>query len=204
MQKFMRPLVAAVTIIAAPSVAIAGTSTATGTATFNVVNQCAVTGTTVNLGSYLTTDTPQTIGQRIGYYDDDTFAFVAGANGIGSVNLGSVTCDNGTPYTVAITGSNSDKDIKVNVGNEAVLFQAFIKKIGNTTMADGWAGSNYGGYGNPNDGTTSATGSGVAQPIMGNIIPLVQSYGLAGFLERTQPLGAAGNYSDSLTYTLSF
>lgn len=204
MQKLMKPLIAAIAVVAAPSVAMAGTSTATGAANFNVTNQCAISGTTVNLGSYLTTDTPQKIGQQLGYYDDDTFAFVAGSNGIGSVNLGSVTCDSGTPYTVAITGSNPNKDIKVNLASEAVYFQAFIKKVGNINIADGAPGSNFGGYGNPNYGQTSATGSGVAQPVMGNIVPFVQSYGLAGFLERGQALGAAGTYTDTLTYTLSF
>lgn len=204
MQKFIRPLFAAAAIVAAPSVAIAGTSTATGTATFKVVNQCTISGTTVNLGTYLTTDTPETIGQQIGYYDDDTFTFVAGGNGTGSVNLGSVTCDNGTLYTVAIDGTNANKDIKVNLANEAIYFQAFVKKIGDVTIPNSWPGSDFGGYGNSNYGTTSATGSGTPQAIMGNIIPLLQSYGLAGFLERTQPLGAAGTYTDSLTYTLSF
>lgn len=204
MQKLVKPLIAAVAIVASPSVAMAGTSTATGTATLNVVNQCAISGTTVNLGTYLTTDTPETIGRQTGYYDDDTFTYVAGTNGIGSVNLGSVTCNDGTPYSVTITGTNSNKDIKVNVANEAVYFQAYIKKIGNINIADFWAGAQFGGTANPNFGTTSATGSGVAQPIMGNIIPLVQSYGLAGFLERNQPLGAAGTYTDTLTYTLSF
>lgn len=54
--------IVAAALVALPGMAQAGTATATGTATLTVINQCTVTGATVNLGSYTTSNTWANVG----------------------------------------------------------------------------------------------------------------------------------------------
>lgn len=190
----------ALALAALPSAAHAGTSTSNGTATFNVVNQCSVTGATVDLGTYRATDTWRTVGQRIGSYAGGS-SYLAGSIGQEALNFGSVLCTNGTQFVLQIRGTGAGGLIQIIHGGKIATMFPAIKKVGNTTLADNNA--SYPGTGAHVIGSlyAVATGTGAIQDLMGNV---TISFAAGGTAFGGDQLVATGRSADNLTYTLTF
>ncbi len=192
------------------SAAIAGTDTATGTATMSVINQCTVTGANVSLGTFRTTDTLQTVVDQIGYQDGANFNVVVGTNGIGTVPLGSVTCDNGTPYTITMESNGWYGSVDIQLPAGILELYPTVKKIGDYVIvsANGYDLS-HGLWPSPDNlrayglelGTVA---NGVPQQIMGTLIVWAPPTTAYGYIGRDEQLGTAGVYSGSWTTTLHF
>lgn len=210
--KFMASCLAMAACLAGASAASAGTSTGTGTATFKVVTKCEISGTTVNLGTFRTTDTLQAVASKIGYQDGNTFELIAGTDGIGTVSMGSVTCDDGTPYTITMdsTGWSGSLDLGLPGGKTALF--PMVKKIGNYVVPDGepyfngfgkWPSSeNLPSY--TDQSPVGTTGNGTAQPILGNVIIFAVPVNDGVYMGVNDQLGTAGVYSASWVSTLHF
>lgn len=187
---------------ALPGVAHAGTSTATGTAVLNVVNQCSVTGTTVNLGTYTAAQTWSQVGAALGSYNG--ISYTAGSQGQEYLNFGSITCDNGVPYTLSIKGTATGAaagSIRITHNGKTVTFLPGIKKLAGNLVAD--SSVVYPGTGaQVGTGTLAGTGSGVAQSLFGNVTLNFSSTSTTALPADT--LGVAGTATDTLTYTLNF
>ena len=192
---------AAAAIAALPGVAHAGTSTATGTAVLNVINQCTVTGATVNLGTFTASNTWGQVGAQLGSFSGTTYT--AGSAGQEYLNFGSVTCDNGTPYTLSIKGTATGVAgaIRITHNGKTATFLPGIKRLAGNVVADSSAtlpgtGAQVG------TGTLSGTGTGAAQALLGNVTLSFSATGTTAL--ATDSLGVAGTASDTLTYTLNF
>lgn len=194
------------------SAASAGTSTGTGAATMTVVNQCTVTGGNVSLGTFKTTDTVQTVATQTGYQDGTTYEFVPGSNGIGTVLLGSVTCDAGTPYIISMRGTGWQGGIDIQMPAGLLQVYTTVKKIGDYVVPDGYASMNgFGKEGSPDaleyyseQSPLGTTANGAPQQIMGNIVPFLYPTHTDGFIGGDEQLGVAGTYSGSWVTTLNF
>ena len=192
--------IAAAAVVALPGMAEAGTVTASGTAAMSVASQCSVTGATVNLGSFTTNDTWGTVlGQNGGW--TALGVYTAGSRGFEYANFGSVTCDNGMPYSLAIWGTSASiKAIRITVAGKTAYLAPFIKKVGATTAANtgpatGAGAAVYSGS------SLAATGTGAAQILLGSAqLDLSPSLGLLA----SDRLATPGTYTDTLTYTLNF
>lgn len=201
----------AVALIAAPGLAHAGTSTATGSANFNVINQCSITGATVNLGTYTSSNTVGDVAADLGGVDLN-FDYIAGNRGVEYANWGTVTCDIGTPYTVEITGTNSNPEdyatgaiqfnwVDASSQQKSMKFQAVVKKIGDDIVPDNFewwpgAGAIVSIYFRSK---AAGVGTGLPQEIRGSAVyDQDASQGI-----RTDLL-KPGTYTDTLTYTLNF
>lgn len=197
---------------AGASAASAGTGTASGTATLNVVNQCTVTGGNISLGTFRTTDTMQTVANQIGYQDGTTFENVPGTKGIGTVSLGSVTCDTGTPYTIAMRGSGWASTVNIQMPTGVIELYLMVKKIGDYDVPDGNAFINGFGkqaspdlWGSYTDQTPlGTTANGASQQIMGSTIMWLQPTSSDGYIGADEQLGTAGVYTGSWVTTLNF
>ena len=193
--------IVAAALVALPGMAQAGTATATGTATLTVISQCTVTGATVNLGSYTTSNTWANVGAALGSYNGTTYT--AGSLGQEYLNFGSVTCDTGTPYTLTIKGTATGVAgaIKLTQGGKVATLLPAIKKLGGTTVAD--SNATYAGTGaQVYTSAVAGTGTGAAQTLLGNATLSFSASGTTAL--ATDVLGTAGTVSDSLTYTLNF
>lgn len=210
--KFMASCLAMAASIAGASAASAGTSTASGTATLNIVNQCTITGANVSLGTYRTTDTFQTLANQTGYQDSTTYEIVPGTNGVGTVSLGSVTCDNGTPYTISMEGAGSFGSVDIQMPAGIIELFPMVSKIGDYNVPDGDAGFNgFGKWASPQmlpvyaeQSPLGTTANGTPQQIKGNVIPWVYPTHTDGYMGGDEQLGAVGVYTGSWVTTLNF
>ena len=192
MQRLSNKLALATALVALPGVAHAGTSTATGTATLTVINQCTVTGATVNLGSYTTSNTWANVGAALGSYNGTTYT--AGSLGQEYLNFGSVTCDTGTPYTLTIKGTATGVAgaIKITQGGKVATFLPAIKRVGGNAIADSnatYSGTGAQVYTSP----VASTGTGSAQTLLGNVTLSFSASGTTAL--PTDVLGTAGTAS---------
>lgn len=200
----IKTALAAAAIAALPGAAQAGTATATNSANFVVTNQCSVTGAVVNLGSYTTNTTWGQVGASLGLRNGPSFS--AGSRGFEYLNYGSVTCDAGTPYTLSIKGTNTIGNAgtaTMVLNGKRVGLEMGVKKLGGVTMADSsaaWPNTGHQIWATP----LSGTGTGVAQPILGNMTVYVFSVASATWANAGDTLGTPGQYTDDLTYTLNF
>lgn len=208
----LKAAVAALTVAALPSAAQAGTSTATSKASMTVVSQCTVAGATVSLGSFLSGNTWREVGNQLGIRGTGGRL---GTLGTEYANYGSVTCANGVPYNLMITGSHTTAvapgSAQFKIGTATAVFIPYVKKIGATVVPDNnWGGGGYGAYaGSTAAGNLpAAVGNGAAQAILGNFAlypePSAAATGgtAAAFLDAK--VGPVGSYSDKLNYTLNF
>lgn len=186
---------------ALPGVAHAGTATATGTAVLNVINQCTVTGATVNLGTYTATQTWAQVGASLGSFNGTTYT--PGSLGQEYLNFGVVTCDVGTPYSLSIKGTATGVPgaIKITHNGKVATFLPGIKRTSNALIAD--TSATYPGTGaQVATSTLSSIGNGGGQSLYGNV---TLSFSAAGTTALpTDTLGVAGTATDTLTYTLNF
>lgn len=217
--------IVAAALVALPGMAQAGTATATGTATLTVINQCTVTGATVNLGSYTTSNTWANVGTALGSFNGANYTvgslgqeylnfgsvtcdsgapyYTAGSNGQEYLNFGSITCDSAAPYTLTIKGTATGDAgaIKLTHNGKAATFMPGIKKLGGNLVADSnatFAGAGVQVWQTP----VAGTGTGTAQALLGNVT--LSFAGADTTALATDTLGAAGTASDTLTYTLNF
>lgn len=198
----VKAIAATATFAALPSVAHAGTSTATANVSMQVGGQCAVTGANVHLGSFKTTDTWATVGDKHGY---NLIGFTSGTVGTESLNFGSVTCDPSLPWTLSIKGTSAaigaTGAIKMTLNGKVAILYPAIKRIGAFTLSD--SSSSLPGTG-VQIWQTSAWGNGTGAPqdILGNVTLM---FGLLGSsASPSTVLGSVGSASDTLTYTLTF
>ncbi len=189
----------AAAVAALPGAAYAGTSTATGTATLTVINQCSVTGATVNLGTFLSSQTWGNVASALGGFTGTVFA--AGSQGQEYASWGSITCDNAAPYNLRIRGTGTAGGIKITLNGKTAIFSPFVKKLGGVVVADNNA-SIVGGGAQADTTGLSGTGTGAAQALLGSAV--LTYAGTGGTVLATDALGAAGTASDTLTYTLNF
>lgn len=210
--KLMASCLALAACLASASAASAGTGTASGTATLNVVNQCTITGANVSLGTFRTTDTLQALANQTGYWDGVTGKLEPGTNGIGTVSLGSVTCDNGTPYTISMQGMGWLGSVDIQMPAGVVEVYPMVKKIGDYVVPDGDADANgFGKWASPEKLATyteqsplGTTANGAPQQIMGNVITWAFPFHDGGYMGTDEQLGAAGVYTGSWVTTLNF
>lgn len=205
MNSFCNKLLAtAAAFIVAPSMAQAGTGTASGTATMSVMSQCSITGATVSLGTYSTNTTWATVGAALGQYSTISGSYTPGTRGTEYLKFGSVTCDPGQSFAVSIrgTGTNAASGaIMITLNGKVAVFIQAIKRIGSDVVADNVI-SNPGAGAVLFNGPASGTGTGSAQDLLGSAI-----FGLGypgSTVVGTDTLGAATTASDPLTYTLTF
>ena len=196
-RKASKLAVAAAAALCLPAAAQAGTQTTTSTATFNVVQQCAVTGARVEIGTYLTSQTWGDLGADIGYAPA-AGGFVKGARGNQYANFGSILCTSGTPYTIKIIGTGSGNNyINFQMNGKTYFLSPWASKIGNNTVPE--ASTTFATMGrNLATMTFGSSGTGLQQPILGSVI-FMQTAGIG----LSDPL-QAGQYVDPLTYTLTF
>lgn len=202
MNKLAAKLALASALIALPGVAHAGTSTATGTASLTVINQCTVNGATVNLGTFTASNTWANVADVLGR-SDSAANYTAGSSGQEYLNFGSITCDSGTPYTLTIKGTATGAAgaIKLTHNGKVVTFMPGIKKLGGATVAD--SNAVFAGAGNQVwQSGLAGVGSGAAQSLLGNVTLSFSATGTTAL--ATDTLGVAGSPTDTLTYTLSF
>lgn len=213
MRKVMMSCAALAACFASSSAAVAGTATAKATVSITVTDagrDCTITGAVVDLGTYRSTDTLGTVAGVLGYLDRVALTLHQGALGIGTVNLGTVTCPAGANYTVGMkSDTRADGATKLDVGNGAMAVIAMVKKIGEVSQQDGQARFNGLGrspYGNAGPLPT-AIGTGKAQPIMGNtIVATAPGSGVdsAGYLQKDTQLGKAGVYTGGWVSSVNF
>lgn len=197
----MVAIVAALAVL--PGDAHASTETATGTAALNVVDQCTVTGATVNLGTYKATQNWTDVGTALGSYGQGVPYYVVGTQGQEYANYGSVTCTAGWPFSLWIRGSAALRTnaIKITLNGKSATFLPAVKKLGGVTVRD--FGTVFSGAGGLGIYGISGVGTGTEQSLIGSAI-----------LDFTSPdntstliiygLGASGTASDTVTYMLSF
>ncbi|MFM2300699.1 MAG: hypothetical protein RLZZ84_435 [Pseudomonadota bacterium] len=198
---------AALALAALPGAAHAGTSTANGSAALGVGAQCSVTGGTVNLGTYSSAQTWGDVGKEVGLTDDSTFA-TAGTKGLQGLNLGSVACENGVPFSLNIlgTGGGGSGHIRLTMNGKVVNLLMFVKKVGATPINDG-PGGIYAGFGKAmvQNFFASAPGTGAPQAVLGSALVNTRPASAAGGTTAllTDKL-TVGTYTDTLSYTLNF
>lgn len=190
--------IAAAALVAMPGMAIAGTSTATGAANFSVISQCSVAGNTVNVGTYTTSQTWNDVANELGKW---VTSYTSGTKGGEYLTWGSVTCDNGVPYTLAIRGSSVHVQVPSGLqftqNGKIIRMGLYVKKVGNTVIPDFYPGS-----GRPmGDGrNVGSTGTGAPQQVLGSVTFNAN----ASDALLTDTLAVPGAVSDTLTYTLNF
>lgn len=195
---------AAAALLALPDIAQAGTSTATSTASFNVVSQCSVTGATVNVGTFTTTNTWGDVFAVHGHIRETDRLEIPGSLGLTGVNWGSVTCDDATQYTLVISGRSTDgwSMIEFTVNGKKMRAWPMVKKVDSTDVPDAWwVNPGLGG-----DGTigVAGVGNGAAQIVRGHLW-FDPSWEVGpDFATTNDQLGAVGTYIAPIDYTLNF
>ena len=189
------------TLFAVPGMAVAGTSTATGAASFNVTNQCSVTGATVNLGTYLTSQTWAHVAAELGLWNN---SYTVGTRGQEYLTWGSVNCDAGIPFSLNLRGTSAHPwvpgGLRFTVGGAVLHFNPYVKKIGQTTIPDSpGSPSGAGAYIGQTNAPATAVGTGGPQEIRGSV-----TYNAAASGNLSSALTATGAFTDTLTYTLNF
>lgn len=194
--------IAAAAVVALPGMAQAGTATASGASTLTVTNQCSIAGANVNLGTFTTNDTWAAVAALNGELAGSVY--IAGSRGNQYANFGTITCDNGIPYTFTISGTSGymQGDVRMPYNGGGMEMSTAIKKIGSTTMADTFATmSGAGTLGWPGAfPAAAATGTGAPQAVLGGIY----LYSGNGGFPFSSKLSATGTFSGTLTYTLNF
>lgn len=205
LKNFPVAALAAALLAAFPGAARAGTATATGTAALAVIDSCSVTGATVNLGTYKTSDTWYDVAVAHGLTASSAGPYSSGFLGHESLNFGSVTCAAGVPYNLTIKGTSPFFPGAIGFlvprvgffGGTPVIFVPAIKRLGGVVLPDSSTIFPEVGAMNVGSSGISASGTGSAQPLLGNVTYLRQN------MPILEPLWL-GSYSDVLTYTLTF
>lgn len=200
-----RLALAVLSVTALPTVAQAGSSNKTGTASFTVMEQCSVTGSTVVLGAFIVGQTWRQVSAETGRRGLEG---AIGTRGTEYLNWGSITCDKDVSYTVEIKGTYvgpaSPGGVRFTIGGRTVVFQPFVKRIGDNIIPDNnWGIGGYGAYsGSRNVSYPSSLGTGAPQAILGNVAFFAGASGGAAVLDAK--LTTVGSFTDKLSYNLYF
>jgi hypothetical protein len=192
-------------LVALPGAAhAAGTSAGTGSAALTVGDQCSLTGATVDLGTFTTSQKWSDVSDSLGLLDNAN-VYKVGSRGQEYLNFGNVTCPSTVTYTLNIKGAGvglASSAIKLVVGSQTVGLVQAIKRLGNSPTPVTDTNNLLPGTGAVLvGGSLVAKGSGAPQSLFGSAtVTMANSPGLV----LTTALGTAGQFSDSLTYTLSF
>jgi len=122
------------------------------------------------------------------------------------LDYGSVTCDAGTPYTLAIKGTNTGLNAGsaiMTVNGKQVGLEIGVKKLGGTTIAD-TIPNMFGTGAQMKSATVSGVGTGAEQKILGNMTVYAENATHAIRVATFETLAVRGQYTDTLTYTLNF
>ena len=192
-------------VVVAPTMAQAGSSGKAANASFTVMEQCSIKGSTVSLGAFLVGQTWRQVSAETGRRGLEA---AIGTRGTEYLNWGWVTCDKDASYTMEIKGTYvgpvSPGAVKFAIGGRTVVFQPFVKRIGDNIIPDNnWGVGGYGAYsGSRSVSYPSSLGTGQRQEIWGNLAFHAGASGGAAVLDAK--LEASGVYTDKLTYTLYF
>lgn len=187
-----------------PGMAYAGTATGTGTATLNVVDQCSVTGATVNLGTYTTSQRIEDVAAELG---DMWTAYTPGSRGQSYLTWGTINCSNGLPYSLSIKGTSVEAPSPGGIQfawtdaqnlDYRANFDIYVKSIGGVAVADS-NGLAVGAGAKVNTDPASGTGTGTDQEIVGSV---AFNYPASMSLYSTKL--PSGTHVDTLSYTLTF
>ena len=185
-----------------PTMAHAGTSSASGTASLRVVNQCTVSGVNINLGTFKAADTWADVMAVHGSTDIDGNYF-PGSAGDRSLTWGSVTCDAGVPYTVKMSGRSSIglSMVQFDVNGKKMYAWQMIKEIDGATVPDTYYLIGAGLWGS--DGA-NGIGTGAPQLIKGNLVLDPTMSVAPDAATAADSLATAGSYVAGLDYVLTF
>jgi len=187
-----------------PGMAHAGAVTAAGTATFQVVDQCSVTAVTVNLGTFKKGQALADVAAELGNMEA---SYTVGNRGQSYLNLGTVNCSIGVPYTLSIAGTSAQSfspggirfawsDSQSN--NYTSVFDIYVKSIGGVTVADS-NGKAVGAGAKVNTSGASGIGTGSDQVILGSV-----AFNYDASMSQYFDNVPDGPQADTLSYTLSF
>ncbi|MEN9683175.1 MAG: hypothetical protein RLZZ427_926 [Pseudomonadota bacterium] len=196
---------AAIAIAAAalPSAAwAAGSSSGSGGSALTVNSVCEVKGSTMDLGTYLTSQTWSNVGSELGIWISG-LNLRPGARGLEYLNYGSVTCSSGTNYTLTIVGTstNAPQAIKIVVNNKEMTMYQAIKKFDGAVLADSDPSLTNAGRILKGRSLTG-TGTSLPQVLLGSVILVPNADGTGA--QPSDKLTTTGVFSDTLTYSLSF
>lgn len=120
-----------------PAAALANPTVTSIPVTMTVEPLCRVTGATVHLGTYTSSQTWGDVAAQLGENSGDG-TFKVGLRGKEYAQWGSVKCDNGVSYTLKIGGTDSQLPggITFAVGGEKAVFSPLVLKIGDTVQAN--------------------------------------------------------------------
>ncbi|MEN9683172.1 MAG: hypothetical protein RLZZ427_923 [Pseudomonadota bacterium] len=195
----------ALALVMLPGVAnAAGSSAGSGTAALIVGDQCSLTGATVDLGTFTTSQKWSDVSDSLGLLDSFN-VYKVGSRGQEYLNFGTVTCPATVNYTLNIKGSGvgfATSAIKLVVGSQTVGLIHAIKRLGNSAKAVTDTNNLLPGVGAVLvGGSLSGTGTGTPQSLFGSAtVTMANSPGLV----LSTALGTATQASDSLAYTLTF
>lgn len=199
MKKFLNLAIAAVAVAALPHAAQAGTSTATGTATVNVIDQCSVAPKNIDLGIFSVDDTWSTVGKSLGYLDNVTLYFRGGSKGLTYVDYGTINCSAGTIFQLSIKGTGPNGTVKLKIGPATGLFAPFLKTFDGEAVLDGFDAPAGGGV-RIHMSTFLQKANGSNQTLHGHMPTLFN-----GDLPiPTEKLVEGGTFTDTLTYKYYF
>lgn len=213
MRKIMVSCAALIACFGGGSSAIAGAADNQKTASMAVIDTCRVQGSTVNIGTFTTTDTMQSLADKVGYGLDSTNQWVVGTDGTGSVTWGNITCTNGVKYLLTITGTGASGIGRVNTANGWFSAFQYVSQIGDTVIKGPGQLEQWGYAANPiflaNYGLKGLEGTGTGKPqVVKGSIPtwLIDRAGtnVGGQLLLGDKFGAAGTYTEKYTLNLSF
>lgn len=197
-------------VMPSPS-AHAATAERTVYVSFTINGQCTVNGGAVNLGTFLTRNNWSDVANSLGYYAPVSRGVLAGykqgTRGLEYANYGTLTCDNGTQYTLDIAGSGSSKSIKIQMGANTVSFRPILKRVGSDVVPDNGTDAVLVGTGHHfAEGVYSGVGIGVAQELRGSAIidASAGSETTARFDSSLEDRLLLGSWTDTLRYTVNF
>lgn len=187
-------------LVAMPLAARAGTTTAVSNVGVEFAAQCTVTGATVNMGTYRSTQTWGNVASVLGYYDDN--GSVEGSAGTASLEFGSVNCSAGTPYTLVVQGNDGFNSYFV-VNEEFVYMIPMFKSLGGTTLPD-LSNTPFPGFGTRASFPISHVGTGAPQVLRGTMLIGIDENRAYGTVHPQQPIGTTAQLSTPLSYVLTF
>ncbi len=190
--------VAAAFVAALPGMAHAGTSDDQGSAVFDVVTQCSVTGANVDLGAFLTTQTWGDVAKELGEVNSSNPDPIYGTKGKTYVKWGSVTCNKDLEYFVQMHGSTASARVVFTHNGKAIGFLPFVEELGGVT-GFGIPGASIAGTGKSLYLGFTATGTGARQDMLGSAMLRFGSQ-----YTSVTPTDVIGGPPTALTDTLNY
>lgn len=187
-------------LVAVPVTAQAGTTTAVSNVAVELAAQCTVTGATVNMGTYRSTQTWGDVASVLGSYGEN--GAVEGSAGMEALEFGSVNCSAGAPYTLVVTGNDTNNSYFM-VNEQFIFMIPMFKSLGGTPLPDANT-SQFGGFGTRASFPISHVGTGAPQVLRGTMLIGIEETGALGTVHPQQQIGTIEQLSTPLSYVLTF